>query len=274
MVDKCALIPAIALACLIGGGRPAHADAFLEQPGSGKIIVTGGFEESSRTIGVDGASQPVAAYRKFTLQARTEYGLSERLTLIGGIESGSGRTTDQGAQAVGPVQIAGAMGARALMFRSESITLSSFSLVKAGAGLDAVLYGTQGATADTRLEIGKTFKALGADAFATLSAGALVATGGGRDRRLDATLGARVRDDLLVLIQVFSRFTDRPVLIQQAHNRASRLASQHGWSQKAQASVVWDVLANWSVQAGAFATLLARNERMQRGLFAALWRRF
>lgn len=267
-MDKFFVASLIALSGLLQAGGFARADAFLEAPGSGKVIVTGGFESSSAYVDAAGDRQPVAAYRKFTLRARTEYGVSERLTLIGGLEAGAVRTPDASLQG------AGAIGTRALMFKRESLVISAVTLVTAGKGLDATAYGTDGANADMRMEAGYSFKALGTDAFATLSAGTLMATGGGRERRIDATLGARPRADVLVLLQTFSRFTQRPVAVAAKGRRAAALGQEHGSAHKAQASVVWDVLADWSVQAGVFATLLARNERLQRGIFAALWRRF
>jgi hypothetical protein len=160
------------------------------------------------------------------------------------------------------------------MYRNGSFLVSTSALLTVGTGLDVVASGEKGATADVRWEAAKTFNALGMDGFVTVSAGSLMATGGGRDQRIDATLGVRAREDVLVMVQTFSRFTQRPLVIPASRRQAATLMTEHAASHKAQVSVVWDVLAHWSVQAGAFTTLVARNERMQRGVFAALWRRF
>ncbi len=66
----------------------AHADAFLERPGEGKIILLGTFDAADRYWTRDGRLLPVAQYRKFSLSALTEYGLDSTTTLFARAEGG------------------------------------------------------------------------------------------------------------------------------------------------------------------------------------------
>lgn len=242
---------ALLLLILVGSVPPARADAFLEPVGSAKLIVAGRLETSGRAWDASGKLRPVAAYRKFTLSATAEYGVTDDLTLItradGGLTRGDG-AAQQGALGV---------GARYALWRGADTIVSAEAFAAAGADADAPPGARDTAFADARLAIGRSFTIAGLGAFATLSAGERV-TSGRSEHRLDATLGVRVMESVLLLAQSFNRWS----------------SGGEVRSHKMQGSVVWSVTPAWSVQAGLYATAAGRAQGSQHGGLLAVWRRF
>ncbi len=107
-----------------------------------------------------------------------------------------------------------------------------------------------------------TFQLAGQPAFIEVSAGPRIVTGDWRGARLDLAIGVRPAEKWLVLLQNFNRFNEQSPFEGRAR------------AHKAQASVIHDLSARWSVMAGAFVTLAARAERRQTGALTGVMRRF
>jgi hypothetical protein len=82
--------------------------------------------------------------------------------------------------------------------------------------------------------------------------------------RFDVTFGVRPYPELLFMVQSFNTFADGsaevPFLDQREH--------------KIELSTVWDFMPQWSVQVGGIATVAGEYALRERGVVAALWRRF
>ena len=229
----------------------ALADAFFEKPGGGKVIVGGVFE-------VGGGPAPIAGYRKFGLSKHAEYGLSDSTTLLARTESGApwlGEPDTRGA---------GSIGVRRLLFDAGAMRVAAQALASVDAGLDRLSLGNRGSrlALDARLAAVTTFNAAHAPAFVMVAAGVRVAEGEAIGGRFEATLGVRPFASLLLLAQMFGRLDDDP------------LRGRAVTTLRAQASVISDLTAEWSVQAGVFAGLPNHWGHRERGLLAAVIRRF
>jgi hypothetical protein len=235
----------------------ALADAFFEKPGGGKVIVGGVFEVGGGGT-ANGWLAPVSAYRGGGLSTHAEYGLTKSLTLLARTESGSSWLGDRDTRG------AGAIGVRGLLFDAGALQVAAQALASVGAGLDRLPLGRHGSgfALDARLAAVTTFKAAQAPAFFMVSAGLRVAEGEAAGGRLDATLGFRPFASLLLLAQVFGRLDDDPAL--------SRRVGMF----RVQASAITDLTPEWSVQAGVFAGLPTNRTGRERGLVAAVIRRF
>ena len=236
---------------LVAVSAPAHADAFLEPVGAAKLIVAARFEHSDRAWDASGKLRPVAAYRKFTLSANAEYGVADDLTLV--IRADGGFSRGDGDAQTGSL----GLGARYALWRGADTIVSAEAFTAAGADADAPPGARSAAFADARLAVGRSFEIAGRQAFATLSAGERV-TSGRSERRLDATLGFRLTETVLLLAQSF--------------NRWSSGGERRG--HKMQASAVWSVTPVWSIQAGLYASAAGRAQGRQQGGLLAVWRRF
>ncbi|MEF2553310.1 hypothetical protein VQ042_18420 [Aurantimonas sp. A2-1-M11] len=82
--------------------------------------------------------------------------------------------------------------------------------------------------------------------------------------KADVTFGTRPVPDILLLAQSFNSIGDG--------SEAAIFVS--GREHKVQLSGVWDVNESWSVQMGGIATVAGANALRERGIVAAIWRRF
>ncbi|MBX9758609.1 MAG: hypothetical protein K2Y29_07505 [Beijerinckiaceae bacterium] len=236
---------------------PAHADAFLERPGEGKVILLTGFDTADRYWTRDGRLMPIAQYSKFSLTALTEYGLDSATTLLARVEAG--RLQDMGGV---EGQGAGAIGARRLLLDAGALRIAAQAVLSAGSGLEGMPTRATGAALDARLAGAITFSLAGKPAFLEASAGPRFATGDWRGARLDLSFGVRPAANWLLLLQNFNRFNEQSPFGGRAR------------AHKAQASVIHDFSERWSVMAGAFTTIAARAERRQSGALTGVIRRF
>lgn len=254
---RLALDAGLMLIVLAASVAKAHADAFVEKPGEGKVILLATFDHSDRYWMRSGRLVPVADYSKFSLSAFTEFGLNANTTLIGR-EEVSRRDELTGAY----THWAGAIGARRLLFDDGALRIAAQALVSAGSGLEGAPAHVAAAALDIRIAAAQMFTIAQRAAFIEISGGPRVVTGVGHGLRLDATFGFRPFDKWQLLLQSFNRFNEE---------------SPYGGrvrAHKVQASVLYDLSLRWTIFAGAFATLSARAERRQRGALAGVMRRF
>lgn len=245
---------------------PAQAGAWMLAPGEGQAIVTGTFTKGSRYVDALGRSLPVADYEKFELTSLVEYGLTERFTVF--VKPSYNRVE------IGPPDQAGysgpgqsEIGARRRLPPSgpwvRSAQISAFFPGTAGRTDPAKAGNTDGAV-DLRLLTGRGFDLFGWSSFVDAQGAARISLGDDpHEIRLDFTLGTRPHPRLLLLAQSFSTL---------GGGWALGVADAH--SHKLQKSLVFDLTDDWSVQLGAVATVAGRETLRERGLLAAVWRRF
>lgn len=256
--------------CVCLNGAPVRAGAFLQEPGKGQIIITSRFEQSDRHFDGAGKLQPVRAYRKFEFQVWMEYGLSDDLTLI----VAPSMTHLSSSMPPTPVQAEmnvrngfGHMeaGARIRLHQSGYGVFSVQATVRVGAklhGIHAPLVRQEANEMDVRLLYGRNFSLGRATGYFDAQTGYRMRAGHADEWRADLTAGFNIYRNWLLLLQNFNLVAQRTI-----RDPAKR-------SHKFQSSLVYRLTPNWSVQAGVFTTLAARNARRDHGMIAAVWRKF
>ena len=232
--------------------------------GYGQFIAGIGFSEGSRRFDSTGRAEPTPAYRKILASGYLEYGWRSWLTLVAA-------PTLSRADGVAANQVTGsdgsAFGARLLLFGRPGRVVSLQALVQPPLGGQATALANGGATAlavDLRLQVGMSFSFFGWPAFVDVAPGVRLRPDPFPDEaRLDVALGIRPIPRLLILLQDFSS----------AAPSAGQAVPSTSYS-KLQASLVYDFARRWSVQFGAFRTIVGRNAIRETGPIAALWVRF
>lgn len=227
-----------------------QTNPFIERVRSGKVILATGLERKAAR-GADMVS-PLGSWSKFTLSSYAEYGATSHTSLIASTQ----RTNDE----LGPAS-SGGMGFRTHVAQWNEAYLFAEGMGHYGTGL-ARIPERSAFAADMRLGIGTVFKVMERDAFALATIGPRVIAGDSSNLRIDAALGVRPWRSLLVLIQSFNRIGER----EYDGKRVSYA--------RAQASLVWDAGPVYSAQVGVYASAASVKGRGERGVVAALWRRF
>lgn len=246
----------------------ASAGAWPRDPGRTEIIFTATAMDSNRSFDRSGRALGSGRFAKQELAVLAEHGWSENLTLIvgGGLRHMAMREAGVARHAGSGTALA---GARLRLWSGGGSVVSMQATVEGGGerslpGIGRALEAP--AEADLRVKAGHGFDFLSMPAFAEIQAG--YRWRGGRhadEARLDATLGFRPIPQLLVLLQSFNAT---------AAESDRRFGGGRLRRHKLQPSLVWDLNQDWSVQAGVFATIGGRETIQERGVVAALWRRF
>lgn len=200
-------------------------------------------------------------------QSYGEYGLTDRLTLLGQISAERYALTAPSADVYRGLDYAN-IGLRARLYSNEPWTLSAQATLFAPGARDATRpaqMGNTGGTAELRLLGGYNFNLGGTPGFVDGEIGyRLRAAGPPSEWHGDATLGLRWTPKVMALFQLFNTFS-----------QGGGAPGFPAWrSSVAQASLVYALDEHWSVQLGAFATLATVNTNSQRGAIVAVWRRF
>jgi hypothetical protein len=240
--------------------RPGVAASAWPDAG-GQIITTLMFDRSPVAFDAGGASN-AAAWSASRLEASLELGLPDDLTFVA---DGALRRETRPAQAPLMGFEPTIVGLRAPLWSMgrQSLQLQASALAPAAPGPLARLDGSGlGPGAEIRLLYFRSTLAFAASVFLDLQAAArLLGDGGAWEPRVDATIGVHLNDRLQLLLQNFALADiDRPAAL----GGFARL-------DKVQASLVYALDRDLSIQFGGFTTTLGRPER---GLLIALWRRF
>ena len=260
MLRRCLLALVLCVAA-----HSALAGAFVQPEGMLLVIHESSFSGSLKTFDDKGRLVPVSDYRKFTLDTVLEYGVLDRLTLLGRLEAVNVKAEGPpGAYYRGPgmtelgarVELGSALN-RDLVFSAQAMLRLPGARVTNGATAGLTLL-----EADLRLMAGGSFEVNDQPGFWSAEAGPRKRGGGAPDDwRVEIATGLALFDRLQAIAQSFHVFTKRTDLDP---------ASQ---SHKAQLSLVLNPGRSWSLQAGAFRTLAGVNARRDSGLLIAFWRR-
>ena len=251
--------PALAVALALAPSA-ALAGAWTLPAGSGQVIQSlfGWFGQGTGT--------PAPRESKAGAQTYLEYGLIDRLTLVGQVSAQRYALSAPTKDAHFGLDYAGA-GLRGRLWANDAWV---FSLEASGYAPGArderkpAQAGNTGAMADTRALIGRSLTLFGLPAFAEAQAGYRWRTRGPPDEwRADLTLGVAWTARVQVLAQAFN-----------VVSQGGRPGFPAWESHDGQLSLVYALDDKWSLQLGGFATLFRRATNSEYGALIAVWRRF
>jgi len=242
----------------------ALAGAWTYPSGQGQIIET--------LFGWTGEGQPyggAAGPKESRVEAQTyiEYGLADRLTVVGQAALERYELTAPSADVFRGFDYSD-IGLRAKLWSNDALVVSAQATGFVPGARDAsrpAQDGDTGGAGEARALVGYNFSFFGTPAFLDAEAAYRLRCAGPPDEwHLDLTLGLKPSERVMWLLQSYSTIS--------AGSGAPGFAA---WSSHtAQLSIVYALDEHWSVQAGAFATFATVQTNSQRGLVAAIWRKF
>lgn len=251
----------LAATALLAGAGPVIAGPWTQPKGQGQAIVKFEAMNAERGFDPDGVLADLPADRRDTaLGVFVEYGLTDRLTVQfkGDWQSGEDAFVDY--EGRGPVEI----GVIWQAWRDERTGVSLYAgYADGGEGRNAgyAAPGVGDSDWEVRASVGRSFGNAGRwgprGSFVDLQAARRMRQGLPDETRIDATFGAHLGEDWMLLAQAFGG---------QADQDGPRWLSL-------EASIVRD-FGDWSVQAGWRETVAGRETPESGGPVIALWRRF
>ena len=246
---------------LLAIGTPAIAGPWAQPKGEGQIILKYEAMRADRGWDMDGVTNNLPAERSDTvLGILAEYGLTDRLTLQFKGDWQSGEDAFISYEGRGPLEI----GVTWQAWRDERTAASLYAgYADGGEGRNAgyAAPGVGEADWEVRASVGRSFGGSGRwtprGSFVELQAARRMRAGLPDETRIDATVGAHLDDDWMLLAQAFGG---------QADEGGPRWLS-------VEASVVRD-FGDWSFQAGWRNAVTGRETAQAGGPVIALWRRF
>jgi protein XagA len=247
--------------------QPATAGALLMEEGAGEIIVTSTFAGANKAYDRHGHLIRTPSYGKFEAAGYVEYGATNWLTVIaeGDAFSFNGAATGFSFEPAAHYAGAGlgALGGRIRLGEFAGVYFGAqASLRVASHSAERFLDFNAPTQIDLRLQAFRGFEAFGLPCFIDAQLGYRSRGQSGDEIHVDMTLGLRPRPDVLLLAQSFSAFAPG---VQAAGGYAA---------QKFELSGIYDLNRDWSVQIGAVAAPTGVNAPDEKGVLAALWRRF
>ncbi len=250
----------VAMTLLVGAG-PAVAGPWTRSKGEGHWIVKVESMQADRGFDPDGSLADLPAERRDTVFGLfAEYGLTDRLTVQFKGDWQSGEDAFVAYEGRGPVEF----GVTWQAWRDERAAVSLYAgYADGGEGRNAgyAAPGEGDSDWEVRASVGRSFDGSGRwggrGSFIDLQAARRMRQGLPDETRIDATAGAHLDDEWMMLAQAFGG---------QADDGGPRWLS-------VEASVVRD-FGDWSVQAGWRQAVAGRETPESGGPVIALWRRF
>jgi len=256
----------VVAATFLLSATPALAGAWPQEEGTGQIIVTAVYSNSTKGFDADGKTVNIDDYQKAEVYALVEYGITGDVTVIFNPSFRDVSIEGPGAEAsgLGYTEI----GARYRLAEGNGWVPSLQGTLRIpGQEIDTNLaqIGATDTEYDMRALVGYGFKIGEADAFVDLQGAYRLRDGDPPNEfRADLTFGLRPTQKMQVLAQLFNTFSD---------GSGQGVFSEYRFH-NAQFSVVYDVNESFSVQVGGLATLGGENALRERGIVAAAWFRF
>lgn len=241
---------------------PAHAQAFTQEQGHGRVITSVSYSHSDRAFGDDARTADIRDYDQYNVYLIGEYGVTDDLTLL---LTPSFRDVEvRGASDSHGLGYTDA-GARYRVIKGSNYLLSLQGLVRIpGMTRRDILaqVGQTDAEYEARAQGAVTF---GRGSFVNLEGAYRLRAGDPpNDYHLDATIGIRATPRLLLLANSFNTISDgdgRGVFRRYRYHNVY-------------ASGAYDVSRHLTLQLGGLGTAAGRNALRERGLFAGVWFRF
>lgn len=237
----------------------ARAGAFNRAPGEGLVIYAAGFSNFGRFVDSRGRSRRQPGTVKFESSAHVEYGLADWLTAL----VKPGFVTMRDADRLAPSITAGAtLGLQVQAWRSDSAAVAVQASARFARGeTGPVGTGEERAGVEWRILAGRNVSVNGVKLYLEAQVSHRMRRDMGDEILIDATLIAPVSSRSELHVQSFSRFAPG--------TRAQAFATH-----KIAATLLYRLNAAWSLAAGLFTTVHARNARRETGATLALHRRF
>jgi len=242
----------------------ALAGAWTDPTGQGQIIET--------LFGWAGEGPPyggLARERESRVEAQTyvEYGLADRLTVVGQAALERYELTAPAADVFRGLDYS-SIGLRANLWSNDAVVISAQATAFVPGARDSsrpAQAGDTGGAGEARALVGYNFTFFATPAFLDAEAAYRLRCAGPPDElHIDVTLGLNPNARVMWLLQSYntiSPWSSSPIF--------------PAWSSYAvQVSIVYALDEHWSVQAGAFTTVATVETNSQRGLLAAIWRKF
>lgn len=238
--------------------------------GQGQIISTTVTDSASKGFDEDWILNQDIDFSKFETQFFWEHGLNEKITFIAS-------TTYQdvdfvsrtGAESVQGFGTSGLGGRYNFYKKDKTVAAVQFTYIIAGKGeniADADL-GRGGNGIDMRFLAGRNFTVLSQNGFVDIQAAHIFRGGNAPGTyKADLTAGINITKRRQLLAQAFYNRTGERVI---GNDRI--LANE---AIKLQGSAVFKRSESTSVQFGVFQTIAGRNIVQEKGVFAAVWRRY
>jgi protein XagA len=244
----------------------ANAGAWLRETGRTEIIFSNQWSGASQGFDARGKRLSIGKFSKIASHIKAEYGLTNHVTLIAGLNGQQQRMSHFGFNQKS-VNIGGTIGARVKIWSSQQTIFSAqvtteFNNEQQPKSQLARRFEPP-VSADLRMLLGHSFTLFGASSFVDLQS-AYRWRGGAHanEIHLDVTWGTRPFQKTLLLFQSFNS------LSVERDNRADKKPMRR---HKLQTSLVYDVTDQISLQAGAFVTVAGRETLRERGGLLALW---
>lgn len=242
---------------------PVYAGAWNQPKGQGQVIVKYEPVRASDRFDANGNSQPIPDERRdHVLSVWSEYGLSDRVTLLAKADwqdTDDGFNQDSG---IGPLEIGGRWQALDSHGWKLSVQGSYISLPQGrSASWGAQTTGKSEHEADIRVLAGRNFTRRRASGFYELQVGHRWRDNMASEIRAEGTLGVHIRQNYTAMAQFYAGKADR----ESGAGGARWLTLEAGVVRH------WD---DWSAQLGWRATQAGRNVPAGDGPIVALWRRF
>jgi protein XagA len=259
--------PGLLALLMAGTGTSAHAGAWLQDEGRSQVIFANTFTGSSSRFDRKGGRLRAGRFSKQESTITGERGWSESLTLLAGASAQNQTfSIDNATARIFSGTISG--GARIRLWNGDGtiLSLQGTAQVRGERSFSGPLRRMDApAEADMRLNLGHGFTLGSWTGFAELQTAYRWRGGANADElRLDAALGLRPLPQLLLLFQSFNT-------VATGANR--RFAEGRSRQHKLQASAVYDLSQNWSLQLGVFGSVAGRNTIREQGIQLAWWRR-
>lgn len=246
---------------------PVLAGAWTQSAGHGQAIVTATFTRSTHEFDGNGHAVPTPTYDKLEVNALTEYGATDWLTVILLPQTRTvsiAAPTDANSSGFGYTEL----GGRARLWANATSVFSAQVTGRIPGQSDKDNPADVGATdweTDMRLLAGHSFTIGTWKSFFDAQGAYRVRNGDAPNEiRADFTLGVRPVADWLLLFQSFNTIADG----------SAKGEFDDGREHKLQLTAVWDVMQDWSLQLGGIATVAGEYTLRERGVVAAVWHRF
>jgi hypothetical protein len=249
------------------GAAAAYGGAWTLPEGQGQVIAGVIATRSTHAFDDDGDPFSIPTYNKVEAELLMEYGMTDWLTMLispGLLSVDIDAPTN--AESTGPGYFD--IGARVRLW-SDPTSVLSVQVVGSLPGqhddTNPAEIGNTDSELDLRVLYGRSFTILDCPAFVDAQfAWRFRFDEPPNEARIDLTLGVRPHPRFMLLAQSFNTISDGT-----AEN-----IFEDGREHKIQLSAVWNVTEKWAVQLGGIATIAGEDALRQRGVVAALWRRF
>jgi protein XagA len=254
------------LAIFSAGNESAYAGAWLRDQGQSEIIFSSAWTGAKQRFNPSGNPISIGQFSKLSAQALAEYGLTSDVTLVAGLNGHQQHFSRPGLQQANS-NIGGLAGARLKLWSSNQTVFSMQATTEIASegqsGISRSRRFEPPATADLRLLLGHNFTLNGLPAFVDVQSGYRWRGGShANEIRIDFTFGAKPMAKTLILIQSFNTI---------AAERDRRFTKTHMRQHKLQASLVYELTENLSLQAGTFIAVNGQESLRERGGLLALW---